>query len=588
MTAANPVRDRNAIEAAISGKLHQLYDKQNAARLFDELYQLWESFPADTPENNDLPLSEKDAILIAYGDHVKRPNEAPLKTLLDVMQKLALPVSSVHILPFYPYSSDDGFSVIDYYAVDPALGDWKDIHRLGQAFRLMVDAVFNHISAKSEWFQAFLRGEPRYTDYFIVTDPAADLSLVTRPRTLPLLTPYETPQGTQHVWTTFSDDQIDLNAANPDVLLELIEALLFYVRQGAQLIRLDAIAFLWKRIGTTCIHLPETHLIIQLMRDVLDLAAPRTILITETNVPHAENISYFGDGTNEAQMVYQFPLPPLILHTLHTGSAKKLTRWAAGIQRVSHRTTFFNFTASHDGIGVRPATGILSDDEIKALVERTQVHGGHVSYKNNSDGSQSPYELNITYFDAITDPKITADNPDVAAARFMVSQAIMLAFLGVPGIYFHSLFGSRNDHEGVKVTGRYRTINREKLNADDLLAEVQDEDSLRNHVFSQYANLIRIRANEPAFHPLGHQKVLVLHPQIFALERISPDGTVRVLALHNVSGETVNLTLPVGDAAQWKDVISGATFTPAYAHQSHLSLVMIPYRILWLRQENQG
>lgn len=502
------ITNHEVIYARIQDKLKRLYPDHipEIARRLNDLI-----IPTTNPAAS-LVLSERDVMLIAYGDHVFRANETPLKTLDDVLTHLALSVSSLHLLPFYPYSSDDGFSVIDYYQVDPALGTWDDISRLSTRYRLMFDAVFNHISAHSAWFQAFLRGEKPYTDYFVTLDAGADISKVTRPRTHPLLTTFETAHGTKHVWTTFSDDQIDLNIMNPYILLEMVKTLLFYVQHGAQFIRLDAIAFLWKEVGTTSIHLPETHTVIQLMRDVLDLVAPDTILITETNVPHDENISYFGDGSNEAQMVYQFTLPPLILHTLQTGDARQLTQWAKTIERLSDRTTFFNFTASHDGIGLRPVQGILSDAEIEALVQRTLAHGGQVSYRNNSDGTQSPYELNITYFDAITSPEITKALPDVAVDRFILSQAIMLSFVGVPGIYLHSLFGSRNDHAGVQATGRARSINREKLNADELFRRLSDQFSLSHQVFERYKQLLEIRTAQSAFHPLGEHKVLDLHP----------------------------------------------------------------------------
>jgi len=444
----------------------------------------------------------------------------------------------------------------------------------------MFDAVFNHISARSEWFRAFLRGEAPYRDYFLTVDPGTDLSLVRRPRTLPLLTPFETSRGTQYVWTTFSDDQIDLNIGNPDVLLELIRVLLFYVRQGADLIRLDAIAYLWKTVGTPCIHLEQTHLVIQLMRDILDIAAPSTLLVTETNVPHDENVSYFGNGTNEAQMVYQFALPPLVLHTFRTGSARALSQWAA-VERVSDRTTFFNFLASHDGIGVQPARGILREEEITALVELAQAHGGFVSYKNNSDGSHSPYELNITYFDAITHPEVSATNPSLACQRFLCAQAIMLAVVGVPGIYFHSLFGSRNDREGVEKTGRYRTINREKLNADDLLADLRNPATIRSQVYSQYTRLLKIRTGEPAFHPLGYQRVLDAGDSVFGLERLAPDGIQRVVALHNVAGQIVEAAFPASGVRRWHDLVEGGREYEASAGIVRITLA--PYQAAWLK-----
>ncbi len=577
MTYAAKTR-QTAVEA-IRARLSTLYGDERADSALDRLLAL---LPAAGAAESDaaVALTERDAVLISYGDQVRRAGEAPLVTLRTVLEQITGPIDALHILPFYPYSSDDGFSVIDYEQVDPALGSWADVQALGRRYRLMFDAVFNHISAQSAWFQNYLTGDPRYADYFIALDPATDVSLVTRPRALPLLTPFETSVGQQHLWTTFSDDQIDLNAANPDVLVELIRILLFYVEQGAQLIRLDAIGFLWKQVGTVCIHLPETHLIIQLMRDVLDLAAPRTILVTETNVPHLENIRYFGHGNDEAQMVYQFPLPPLILHTLRSGDATALSRWAATIERVSDRTTFFNFAASHDGIGIRPVTGILNDDEIAALVALTKAHGGNVSYKVNSDGSQSPYELNITYFDAITDPRLTAERPDLAVSRFIVSQAIMLAFLGVPGIYFHSLVGSRNDEVGLAQTGRYRSINREKLDADALVVALADANSLRAQVYRRYTELLTLRTNEAAFDPLGFQAVLNLNRSVFAIERQSRDRTSRVIALHNVSGTVLDLSVPTGPAAQWVNLIDRRSYQAA---NGRVHLTLRPYEVAWFK-----
>lgn len=558
----------------ISAKLRTLYGDERGAAAFAQLQAIVDfTRPAAT---RTFPLTERDVILITYGDMVRRAGEPPLATLRQLLkQTIQSGINSVHILPFYPYSSDDGFSVIDFYAVNPELGDWADVQALSQDFRLMFDAVFNHISAKSAWFQAYIRQEPPYDEYFINVDPKTDLSQVRRPRALPLLTRVETAKGERYVWTTFSDDQIDLNVANLDVLLDLIRVLLFYVEQGADMIRLDAIAFLWKEIGTSCVHLPQTHLVIQLMRDILDVVAPEVVLITETNVPHDENISYFGNGENEAQMVYQFSLPPLTVHTFRTGDAGHLSRWAASLRRASDLTSFFNFTASHDGIGITPARGILSDADIDALVKLAEDHGGFVSYKANSDGSRSPYELNISYFDAITDPQITAQDPESACKRFLCSQAIMLSLMGVPGIYFHSLFGSRSDHDGVKATARYRSINRKKLDADALLGELNDYRSIRHRVFEGYRRLLHGRTGEPAFHPLGSQQIHDFHPAVFAIERASPDGTQRLLALHNVRGETIHIDLPAG-FRRWRNLIDGVEDTST-------SITLWPYQVAWLK-----
>jgi sucrose phosphorylase len=291
----------------------------------------------------------------------------------------------------------------------------------------MIDAVINHISRESEWFQGYLNGDPKYQNYFITVDSSWDLSKVVRPRTSPLLTEVETVNGPKKVWTTFSADQIDLNYANPAVLLEILDLLLFYLDQGVSIIRLDAIAYLWKESGTTCIHLPQTHRVVKLMRLVMEAAKPAAVLITETNVPHMENISYFGSydyalkRTDEAHMVYQFPLAPLVLHTLVSGSAKRLMDWVEGLGSTG---IFFNFIASHDGIGMLPAHGILTDEEIKDVIDQVSQHGGLLSHRSNPDGSMTVYELNTTLFDALNDP----NNPDPTndINRFLASQVIIM------------------------------------------------------------------------------------------------------------------------------------------------------------------
>ena len=494
-------------------------------------------------------ISQRYVLLITYADQVRKGAERPLKVLAEFCARhLKGVVSGIHLLPFYPWSSDDGFSVKDFFAVEPSYGTWEDIALLGSDFDLMFDAVFNHVSVQGEWFQRFLADDARYRDFFIVVAGSPDLSQVVRPRALPLLTEFSTAAGPKKVWTTFSADQVDLNFKNPEVLLAVLEALLFYVAKGARFIRLDAIAFLWKEVGTPCLHLSQTHRVIQLLRAVLEEVAPHVLLITETNVPHIDNVSYFGDGTNEAQLVYNFALPPLVLHSFATGNAEKLTRWAQSLALPSDRVTYFNFLASHDGIGLNPARGILNDAEIDGLVRRTLEHGGFISYKDMPDGTRLPYELNINYLDALSSP--AASEPvEVTARKFLAAHAILLSLRGVPGIYFHSMFGSRGDRAGVDSSGLLRRVNRQKLEQQELEAELADPGSLRGQVFGGCQRELQMRGRHAAFHPCGEQEVLAIDPRVFAVRRVSHDGTDRVLCLHNVSDETVPVPAASGGGA---------------------------------------
>ncbi len=567
-----------------------LYGEDQASPLLDRVHSILSEHRARIAPR-DGGLSQRDSILILYGDQVQSSREKPLQTLKKFCDTyLTDIVSGIHILPFYPWTSDDGFSVVDYRQIDPALGDWDDVSAI-RNFRLMFDAVINHISSQSEWFQKFLQDDPGYRDYFITVEGEPNLSQVVRPRALPLLTPFQTPSGEKRVWTTFSADQIDLNFKNPEVLLEVLDILLLYAERGADFIRLDAIAYMWKEIGTNCIHLPKTHAVVQFLRAALNEVASHVHLITETNVPHVDNISYFGDGTNEAQLVYNFALPPLTLHAFRTGDARILSDWAKTLSLPSDKTTFFNFLASHDGIGLNPARGILPDEEINLLVSKNLEHGGLISFKQNADGTQSPYEMNINYFDALSNPFLlpspssAMETPPRTAAganfetidlqvdRFIAAQAIMLSLVGVPGIYFHSLFGSRGWLEGVKQTGRNRTINREKLQFDEVQQELADKNSMRSNVFARYSALLKARRATPAFHPHGGQNILNVHPLVFAVERISPDGNSRVVCLHNVSRQRISFSTKYGSAT---DIFTGQTVS--------LETVRLePYQLLWMK-----
>jgi glycosidase len=552
--------------------LNLLYGERLAPEIETRLQNLVEKYRGRISQPVDGSLSERDSLLITYGDQVQETGKPHLQILDEFCKKYLLGVvSGLHILPFYPWSSDDGFSVKDYRAVDSALGNWDDVEKLGQSFRLMFDGVINHYSAQGEWFQKFLRDEKQYRDYFVTVDGDPDLSKVVRPRALPLLTEYETASGKRSVWTTFSADQVDLDFRNPDVLLDVFDILLMYTERGAQFIRLDAIAYLWKEIGTTCVHLPQTHAVVQLLRAVLDDVAPHVRLITETNVAHAENISYFGNGNNEAQLVYNFALPPLVIHTFRTGDASVLSQWASDLELPSERTTFFNFLASHDGVGLNPARGILSSAEIDALVQQTLAHGGLISYKQNADGTLSPYEMNINYFDALSDPN--GNEPlEMQVNRFMAAQAIMLSLIGLPGIYFHSLFGSRNWNEGVWITNHNRTINRQKLERAELEEQVENSNSLRAQVFTRYRQQLLARASSAAFHPHGSQKILDMGNGVFVLSRISPEGTKNVLCLQNVTAYEQRIENSINKTA--RDLLTNRFQNP--------EIILRPYQSMWL------
>jgi len=542
--------------------IKEIYE-DNASYILNEIQNLIEAHKSN--ETNKL-LDETDVMIITYGDSIRGRN-TPLNDLNDfLIENLSNLVSSIHILPMFPYSSDDGFSVIDYLKIDENLGTWNDINILSKSYKLMFDAVINHISASSDWFKRYCNDEAEYKDFFIECFDDVDYKDVVRPRDLPLYYDYETKSGTKKLWATFSKDQLDLNYANPRVLIKVLEVLLDYAKNGAKFIRLDAVGFIWKEIGTSCIHLHKTHLLIKLMREVLELSYPNTRLITETNVPHKENISYFGND-DEAHLVYQFPLPPLTLFTLISGDTRKLSNWADSLKetKLSNNNTYFNFLASHDGIGVRPVEGILNKTEQELLINNTIAKGGKINYKKNFDGSTSPYEMNINYFDAVADLEAS---DEMKVQKFMASQFILLSLKGVPGIYIHSLLGSQNYYRGVEESGINRRINREKLDYHEISQRIYDDESISCKVFSAYKNLLSIRKSNSTFSPSSIQEVLDLGKEVFALVRRNSSG--EILCLLNVTDKEIKIDFDY----QGTDLITNKEYDKK----------LKPYQFCWIRK----
>jgi len=556
-------------EESIRARLKNIFT-ENTDILADEIIRKIVEFNEQFTEREDYILDEKKSILITYADSLQG-EDVPLETLREFLnEKIGNSINTVHILPFFPYSSDDGFSVVNYTEVNPDFGSWEEIHSLSSTHKIMFDAVINHISSKSSWFRGYLNGEKKYIDYFIESDPETDLSTVTRPRTFPLLSEFETERGKKYLWTTFSDDQIDLNYKSQNLLFEVIEVLLFYAANGASLIRLDAVGYIWKEVGTSCIHLDKAHEIIKLMRDILDSLNKKVLIITETNVPHKDNISYFGNGTDEAQMIYNFSLPPLVLNAYQIHSSEHLSKWASALTTPSSETTFFNFLASHDGIGLMPVKDFLSGEEIDNLVIKTENNGGKISWKTNSDGSLSPYEMNINYFDALYD---CTETEEENIRKFLGAYFIACSLSGIPGIYIHSLVGSRNWTEGVNTLGYNRAINREKLCLKKLEKELSDSNSRRHKIFTNMIRILSERQNHPAFSPKAEQEIIELDNRLFCIKRSSVQETI--LSIVNLSRDEVRVELE--ENCEYYDVI-------AQKHQKK-RLIMAPYKYLWIRVE---
>jgi sucrose phosphorylase len=530
------------------------------------------------PEPYQNQWTQEDSVIITYGDTLLRDEEKPLHTLHKFFNTYVKgSASSIHILPFYPWSSDDGFSVIDYSSVNESLGDWADIEKIAEDYRLMADLVVNHCSARCHWFDSFIKGESPGADYFVTAQPTDDLSAVVRPRTNDLLREVETATGTKYVWCTFSHDQVDLNFQNIEVLEQFISIIRQYLDSGISIFRLDAIAFLWKKIGSNCINLPETHEMVRLFRTLIEHARADAVIITETNIPNRENLSYFGNG-NEAHCVYNFSLPPLLVHALLTGQSYHLKQWMMSMPPAQQGTTYFNFIASHDGIGLRPVEGLLDDEELIQLTDTIQSFGGKISWRSLADGQQRPYEMNISLFDALQG---TVNGPDqYAIQRFVCAHAVMLGLEGIPGIYIHSLFGTHNDLQRMENTSSSRSINRRQWDVDELESLLNDTSSSHHQVFSRLKNLLAVRRNQAAFHPNATQFTLHLGDTLFGYWRQSINRQQSIFCISNISDKEQELSLSsinLIDNQNWIDLIADEQCSGELPH-----LTLAPYQTVWI------
>ncbi len=510
--------------------------------------------------------SAHDAWMICYPDQF---GASGLAGVTEVAATLAPQINGVHVLPFHPSSSDGGFSVKDYAAVDPAFGSWADLHDLATEGRMMADAVINHVSAEGTWFRSHLDGDPAFADFFRVVPPGTDVSAVVRPRPGAPVTTFTRADGTAaDYWTTFSADQVDLDYRSPEVLLAVCEAVFRYVVAGASAVRLDAVAFVGKEPSTSSIHLPMTHKIVSLLRSCLEEIDPGVVLITETNVPHDENLSYLGTPERpEADAVYQFTLAPLVLHALHTGDAGPLRRWAAGSE-MPPATTVLNFLASHDGVGVRPAKGWLRQDQIAKLAARCVEAGGVVNHAATEAGTE-PYELASTWRSLC---EVGVDGPFTdrqVADRVVAAHAVALSLAGVPLLYVHSLVATANDHRRAERSGVPRDLNRGRFASPAAFLERLRSDPVGRLVWPRLREMLDWRSHSPAFHPEAAQEVLDAPDGLLVVRR-SGEGE-SALVLTNLCGQSRLMAIGEG----WVHPADGLPTTD--------TCEIGPWATIWLR-----
>jgi len=569
-----------ALVTRVNSHIGAIYPEADTSSITNDLLRTMRlDTSCEAPVSHENLWDQTDVIAITYGNTVLKNNETPLETLHDFLNKYFKDVvNTVHVLPFFPFSSDDGFAITDYDVVNPNVGNWEDIQKLSKDFDLMADLVVNHCSASHIWFKNFIQGKNPGKEYFYTANPQDDHSLVVRPRTTDLLQPIETADGIKHVWCTFGPDQVDVDFTNPKVLLEFIKIIRLYLDNGIRIFRLDAVAFIWKKIGTTCLNLNETHEIVRLLRTLIEHASPDAIIITETNIPNQENLSYFGNA-NEAHCIYNFSLPPLLVHSLVTGNARHLKNWLMSMPPAQNGTTYFNFIASHDGIGLRPVEGLLDDQELQLFIKTMENFGGKISWRALNDGiTKKPYEVNIALYDALSGT--TEGQDQWQFDRFIAAHTIMLALEGMPAFYLHSLVGTTNDYERFESLGHNRAINRKQWNEYELVDLLENGDTHHHRVYQRLVELIKVRREQPAFHPNATQFTLHLGDEIFAFWRQSLNRTQSIFCLNNITAkpQTVLLSsINLISTDSWKDLLGNVSEI-----NTTDSITIEPYQSIWL------
>jgi len=489
------------------------------------------------------------------------------------MRFLSPEINGVHLLPFHPSSSDGGFSVEDHAMVDPAVGTWDDVERLSTESRVMADAVINHVSSKGRWFRAHLDGDLDRADFFRVVPASTDMSAVVRPRPGPPTTTFTRSDGsTADYWTTFSADQVDLDFRSPEVLLAVSEAIIRYAANGATAIRLDAVAFIGKDPQTSSVHRPDTHRIVALLRDCLHEIDPGIVLITETNVPHRDNVAYLGTVERpEAHAIYQFTLAPLVLHALHTGDTEPLTQWASQLEQRAG-TTVMNFLASHDGVGVRPAAGWLDPAQIAALADRCRLSGGVVNEAATPTGTE-PYELAATWRSLCAVGEANDGLPfsdRVVAARIVAGHSVALALAGIPLLYVHSMAATENDVGRAEASGVSRDLNRTRFASPEHYRAALADDPVGGLVWPRLREMLGWRQRCDAFHPEAEQRLFPAPPGVVSIERRGDRDRAAVIT--NFSADSAQVEVGSG----WREMGTGSRME---------SLVTVgAWETIWLEQ----
>ena len=475
-----------------------------------------------------------------------------LRGVLDHLDYLAdLGITYVHLMPCLkprPGDSDGGYSVMDYREINPAYGTMEDFKAVSKAFRergiaLCVDLVLNHTAKEHEWAEKAMAGDKKHQAYYLMFD-SPDLPDQYE-RTLVEVFPEHAPGNFTHypdlgkwVWTTFNEHQWDLNWANPDVFLEIVGVMLHLANRGVDVLRLDAVAFMWKRMGTRCQSEPEVHMLLQALRACCRIACPAVIHLEEAIVSPSEMLPYLGRGRHdgrEGNLVYHNSLmvqfwnalaardTRLMTHVLSTHFPERLTN-----------ATYATYIRCHDDIG-----WAVTDEDAAALGFSGQAHRAWLSdfYEGTAPGSFSAGEL-FQFNPATGDKRISwsfaslagLEKGDPAAVqRILLGHALIAAFGGIPLVYMGDELAMLNDYSyrnDPHHAHDSRWVHRPRMDW-GLAAGRESDQGPAGQVFRGVRHILARRAATKGLHSESPTRVIANPaPGVFSFQRLAPTGTI--------------------------------------------------------------
>ena len=534
-------KDQKIIRSRLNNIYKVILSKKDIDYFENEIVEIIKNFNKKNPKKKK-DISEKTTLVICYGDSVYSKKNKSIRVFQSFFQKkLKDYFNTIHFLPFYPSSSDSGFAVKDHYKVENKLGNWSDIKNVSKSSDVMADMVINHSSARGLWFKNFLKKKEPGKDYFLTVNSKFNSSKVVRPRDHKLLKKIKIFKKTDYLWRTFSPDQIDLNFKNPSVLIQFIKIMIHLINNGVTIFRLDAVAYLWKKNGSKCINLKQTHEIIKLLRNIINLLNVQTTIITETNLPEKENLSYFGKN-DEANWIYNFSLPPLLIHAFLFENSSYLNKWSKNLPNTKNENCYLNFIASHDGIGMRPTEGLLNEKTLNNFLKRLKKNGSKFSYRKVQNKTKKVYEANITVFDALKKSDYDQKG-EFYLERYISAHAIMISFEGIPAIYFNSIFGTSNDETKFIISGNNRDVNRYRWNLKNISNKLRNPKTKQSIFYNSICKLLNIRRKQKAFHPNAKRINMNFGSKVFGFKRISRDKKQTITCVTNLSSVTQKIKI---------------------------------------------